>query len=179
MTDVFRFDEAVAVLERTPPMLDAWLRGMPASWLDLHTEGPESFSPRDVLGHLIGGERTDWMARARIIVEHGESRPFDPFDRFAFRAETSGKDIGELLDTFAALRGANLAALAALRLTEADLARRGRHPDPSFGPVTLGQLLATWVVHDLSHTAQIARVMGKRYDAAVGPWRAYLPMLTR
>jgi len=175
----FRLDEATAVLQRTPALLDAWLRGVDDAWLDARTEGPESFSPRDVVGHLIGGERTDWMARVRIILEHGESRPFDPFDRFAFRREIEGEITGDLLDTFASLRSANLDALRALRLTEVDLAKRGRHPDASFARVTLGQLLATWVVHDLSHVAQIARVMGKRYQDDVGPWRAYLPMLGR
>jgi len=175
----FRLAEAEAQLAATPAMLDAWLRGANDAWLDARTEGPESFSPRDVLGHLIGGERTDWMVRARIILEHGENRAFDPFDRVAFKRESAGAKVGTLLDEFARLRGANLAALRAMALTPADLARRGRHPDPSFGPVTMSQLLATWVVHDLSHVAQIARVMGKRYTGEVGPWTAYLPLLTR
>ena len=178
MSAAFALGEALALLERTPPALDAWLRGAPEAWLDARTEGPESFSPRDVLGHLIGGERTDWIPRARIILQHGESRPFDPFDRFAFKRE-AGKPIGSLLDEFARLRRDNLAALRDLQLAPADLDRRGRHPDASFGPVTLRQLLATWVVHDLSHLAQVARVMGKRYADDVGPWRAYLPMLKR
>ncbi len=130
-----------------------------------------------MLGHLIGGERTDWMPRTRMILEQGESAAFEPFDRFAFRAELAGASLDGLLRTFADLRRANLEALAALALTPADLERRGRHP--ALGPVTLGQLLATWVVHDLSHLAQIARVMGKRYLDDVGPWRAYLPMLDR
>jgi hypothetical protein len=178
---VIGFDlfEAQAQLERTPALLNAWLRGAGDAWLDARSEGPESFSPRDVVGHLIGGERTDWMVRARIILEPGGARPFDPFDRVAFKREGAGKSIGALLDEFALLRRANLHALRALALTPADLVRRGRHPDPSFGVVTLGQLLATWVVHDLSHVAQIARVMGKRYSEDVGPWKAYLPMLTR
>jgi hypothetical protein len=171
--------EALERLERTPATLDAWLRGASDAWLDARTEGPESFSPRDVVGHLIGGERTDWMVRARIILEHGESHPFDPFDRTAFKQESAGQSIADLLDEFARLRRDNLDALRAMALTTTDLARRGRHPDPSFGAVTLGQLLATWVVHDLSHVAQIARVMGKRYTEAVGPWKAYLPMLAR
>ena len=174
----FAIGEALALLERTPPALDGWLRGAPEAWLDVRTEGPESFSPRDVLGHLIGGERTDWIPRARIILQHGESRAFDPFDRFAFKRE-AGQPIGALLDEFARLRRDNLTTLRDLQLAPADLDRRGRHPDSSFGPVTLRQLLATWVVHDLSHLAQIARVMGKRYAEDVGPWQAYLPMLTR
>lgn len=175
----FNVPEAVEILERTPALLDAWLRDLPDAWLDARPEGPESFSPRDVVGHLIDGERTDWMVRAKILLEHGETRAFDPFDRFGFRRETEGKSTNELLDEFARLRRENLARLHALKLTATDLLQRGRHPDPSFGPVTLGQLLATWVVHDLSHLAQIARVMGKRYMDDVGPWKAYLPMLNR
>ena len=171
-------DDAVAVLEATPRQLDAWLRDLPDAWLDARTEGPESFSPRDVLGHLISGECTDWIPRARMILQHGESRAFEPFDRFGFRKE-GGQGIGALLDEFARLRRENLAALSDLKLAPADLERRGRHPDKSFPPVTLKQLLATWVVHDLSHVAQIARVMGKRYGDDVGPWQAFLPMLTR
>jgi hypothetical protein len=175
----FDLGEAVAILGRTPWVLDAWLRDLPDAWLDARTEGPDTFSPRDVVGHLIGGERTDWIPRARIILEHGDARAFDPFDRFAFRKEIADRGIGEMLDDFARLRGVNIGTLRAMKLTPSDLERRGRHPDASFGPVTLEQLLATWVVHDLSHMAQIARVMGKRYAAAVGPWQAYLPMLTR
>ena len=175
----FDLDEAQALLARTPPLLDAWLRGLDDAWLDVRTEGPDSFSPRDVLGHLIGGERTDWIPRARIILEQGEAQPFEPFDRVAFKRESAGKSIAELLFEFTALRQANLDTLSAFQLNASDLARRGRHPDPSFGPVTLDQLIATWVVHDLSHVAQIARVMGKRYTEDVGPWKAYLPMLTR
>jgi len=170
---------AVAVLERTPGVLVAWLRGLPDAWLDARPEGPESFSPRDVLGHLISAEREDWIPRARIILEHGERRAFEPFDRFAFRREIEGRSLEELLDDFARLREAGLADLAELRLTAGDLARTGRHPDPGIGTVTLGHLLATWVVHDLSHLGQIARVMGKRYAEAVGPWAPYLPMLKR
>ena len=119
------------------------------------------------------------MVRARIIKEHGEKRTFEPFDRLGFKRESAGKSMDQLLDEFARLRTDNLVALRALALTPADMALRGSHPDPSFEAVTLGQLLATWVAHDLSHVAQIARVMGKRYSEDVGPWRQYLPMLTR
>jgi hypothetical protein len=171
--------DAVAVLERTPAVLDAWLRGTPDSWIDARTEGPDSFSPRDVLGHLISGERGDWIPRMRIILAHGETRAFDPFDRFGFRTEIAGKSAAELVDAFASLRQQSLADLRALDLTTADLARVGRHPDPSFGRVTLANLLSTWTVHDLSHIGQIARVMAKRYGDAAGPWKAYLPILTR
>ena len=168
-------EEASALLARTPWLLDGWLRGMPEAWLDARTEGEKTFTARDVLGHLISAERDDWIPRARIILEHGEARAFDPFERFDFPRGS----VNDLLDEFTRLRGASLGTLQAMRLTSADLAKRGRHPDPSFGPVTLGQLLSTWVVHDLSHVAQIARVMGKRYGDDVGPWKAYLPMLTR
>lgn len=172
----FRLDDALAVLERTPAVLDAWLRGLPDAFL-LADEGEGTFSPREVVGHLIHGERTDWMARARIILEQGEARPFDPYDRFAQRREMEGKSTDRLLGELADLRKSNLAELRGWRLGAIELSRRGTHP--ALGTVTLGQLLATWVVHDLSHIAQIARVMGKRYRADVGPWAEYLPMLTR
>jgi len=173
----FQLEEAVAVLERTPAVLEAWLGGLPDAWLDTRPEGPESFSPRDVLGHLIGGERKDWIVRSRMILDHGEWATFTPFDRVAFRQEIGGKTPGELLAMFAALRRQSLATLAGWSLGPADLAKRGRHPD--FGPVTLEQLLATWVAHDLGHLGQIARVMAKRYRVEVGPWAQYLPILTR
>lgn len=168
--------EAVPVLERTPAILDAWLRDLPDPWIRVN-EGPDTFSAFDVLGHLIHGERADWIARARIIREHGESRPFDKFDRFAMYRESEGKTLNDLLDAFAELRRANLDTLAGWRLTPQDLERRGTHPE--LGAVTLGQLLATWVAHDLGHLGQVARVMAKRYKTDVGPWVAYLPILTR
>jgi uncharacterized damage-inducible protein DinB len=171
-----RFDlaEGIAVLERTPRVLRTLLAGLPDGFTRA-TEGPDTWSPFDVVGHLIHGERTDWMARLELILSAGETRPFTPFDRFAQFEASRGKSLGVLLDTFQALREDNLARLASLRLSPADLDRRGRHPE--LGPVTLGQLLATWVAHDLSHLGQIARVMGKVYTEAVGPWVAYLPML--
>ena len=175
-TPSFSLVEAEGILERTPRVLTVLLDGLPDSWLDERNEGADSFSPRDVVGHLIGGERTDWMARVRIIIEHGESKPFHPFDRFAFRTEAAAP-IGTLLRTFAELRARSLTDLRALNLTPASLEKKGVHP--AFGPVTLGQLLATWVVHDLSHLAQIERVLGRRYRVDVGPWREYLPMLDR
>ena len=168
-------DEAVAVLQRTPATLDALLCGLPAGWIAAH-EGGDTWSPFDVLGHLIHGERTDWLARMCIILEHGEARPFDTFDRFAQFAESKGRTLDELLDEFAALRRDNLAQLAALHLKPGDLARQGRHP--SLGPVTLGNLLATWVAHDLDHLTQIARVMARQYSDEVGPWRAYLRVIS-
>jgi hypothetical protein len=129
------------------------------------------------VGHLIHGERTDWITRTEILLTHGESRPFTPFDRFAQFEASRGKTLSELLDTFAEARASSLSRLDSLRLTAEDMDRRGRHPE--LGSVTLGELLATWVAHDLSHLAQIARVMGRQYTEAVGPWRAYLPMLNR
>jgi hypothetical protein len=167
----FVMDEAVAILSRTPAALDALLRGLPDGWIAAN-EGPETWSPFDVVGHLIHGDRADWLTRARIILEHGEARPFDSFDRLAQFNESRGKSLDALLDEFAAIRRDTLRELAALRLTAADLDRRGRHP--VFGTVTLGQLLATWVAHDLDHLSQISRVLARQYSDAVGPWRAYL-----
>ncbi|HEY0969659.1 MAG TPA: DinB family protein [Gemmatimonadales bacterium] len=165
-----------AILERTPQVLRAMLAGLPPEWTDA-TEGPETWSPAVVVGHLIHGERTDWIPRARIILAQGADRRFEPFDRFAQLRESAGRPLAELLDEFAELRRENLATLAAWRLTDAQLALEGEHP--ALGPVTLRQLLATWVAHDLSHVAQVARVMAKQYRDAVGPWRAYLPIMDR
>lgn len=171
-----RFDLALAlpVLERTPSVLRALLEALPPEWTGAR-DGEESWSPFDVVGHLIHGERTDWMPRAEMILREGESRSFPPFDRFAQFQASQGRSLTELLDTFAELRRANLERLRGLALTPADLERRGRHPE--FGPVTLSQHLATWVAHDLSHIRQIVRVMGRQYAEAAGPWTAYLPML--
>lgn len=172
----FDLTAAVPVLERTPHALRAMLAGLPPAWTDA-TEGPDTWSPYDVVGHLIHGERTDWIARARIVLAQGEDRRFTPYDRFAQFRESQGKSLADLLDEFAALRAENLATLAGWRLTEAQLDLVGAHP--AFGAVTLRQLLATWVAHDLGHVAQVARVMAKQYRDAVGPWRAYLPVLDR
>ncbi|MDX1419375.1 MAG: DinB family protein [Rubricoccaceae bacterium] len=170
----FDFDDALAILARTPAVLDAWLRGLPDAWTRAD-EGPGTWSPYDVVGHLIHGEQTDWLPRTRILLDHGEARPFDPFDRFAQERESAGQPLDALLDRFAALRAQNLDGLRALGLTDADLARRGTHPE--LGLVTLEQLLATWTAHDLGHLSQIARVMAKRYRDAIGPWAAYLPVV--
>ncbi len=174
----FSVADATAVLARTPASLDALLRGLPQSWVYCN-EGKDTWSAFDIMGHLIVGERTDWMPRARIILEHGlekgEARAFDPFDRFAQEKESQGKSLEQLLDEFALLRGENLAALEALNLQPEDLTRRGRHP--ALGAVTLSQLLATWVVHDLTHLHQLSRVMAHQYRDAVGPWSAYLGVL--
>ncbi|HVF44965.1 MAG TPA: DinB family protein [Pyrinomonadaceae bacterium] len=165
--------DAVAVLARTPASLTALLEGLPETWVNA-TEGGETWSPYDVVGHLIHGERTDWIPRARHILA-GESRPFDEFDRTAQFEGSRGRSLGELLSTFAEARRENVAALAAMNLTEEDMSRKGLHPE--LGEVTLGQLLATWVVHDLDHVGQVARVMAKAYAGAVGPWGAYLSIL--
>lgn len=172
----FTFEEAKPILARTPAVVRALLEGLPDSWTRA-TEGPDTWSPFDVVGHLIHGERTDWIERTEVLLTHGETRPFTPFDRFAQFEASRGKTLPQLLDTFAELRAANLARLDSLRVKPKDLDRRGLHPE--LGPVTLRELLATWVAHDLSHIAQIARVMGSQYTEAVGPWRAYLPMLSR
>ncbi len=180
----FSLTEAVALLARTPATLDALLRGLPDVWVHGNEgrikEGgsrdeKDTWSPFDIVGHLIVGERTDWMPRARIILEHGEARPFDPFDRFAQVKESQGKSLGQLLDDFARLRKENLATLQALNLQPEDLTRRGKHPE--LGAVTLSELVATWAVHDLTHLHQISRVMAHQYRDAVGPWSAYLGVL--
>lgn len=172
----FELEQAMTVLSRTPAVLDDWLRGLPAPWTDCN-EGPETFSPFEVVGHLIHGERTDWMARGQRILEDGEQREFEAFDRFAHRQACGGKRLDHLLDEFSKLRGANLTHLRVLRLDSKRLSLRGRHP--TFGSVTLRQLLSTRVVHDLGHIGQIARVMSKRYSEEVGPWREFLPVLRR
>jgi hypothetical protein len=170
----FRFDDAFPVLERTPAVLRELLLGLPPSWTDA-VEGPGTWSPFDVVGHLIHGERSDWIPRVEHILRHGESVPFARFDREAMFVESKGRSLPELLDTFAQLRAESLGRLAALQLTETDLARRGTHPE--FGAVTMGQLLATWTAHDLGHIAQVVRVMARQYTDTVGPWRAYLSLL--
>lgn len=169
----FNLDEAIAFLGRTPATLDTQLRGLPDLWVR-RNEGKETWSAFDILGHLVSGERHDWMPRARIILESGDSRAFDPFDRFA-QLKESEKSFEQLLDEFASLRRNNLAELQALNIGPDDLARRGRHP--SLGAVTLSELLATWVVHDLTHMHQLSRVMAHQYRDVVGPWNVYLGVL--
>jgi hypothetical protein len=170
----FELATGVSVLERTPHALRAMLEGLPEAWTDA-TEGPETWSPYIVVGHLIHGERTDWIPRAQIILAQGSNRRFTPYDRFAQFRESQGKSLSNLLDEFAKLRAENLATLAGWRLTDAQLSLEGEHPE--FGPVTLRQLLATWVAHDLGHLVQVTRVMAKQYRDAVGPWRAYLSVM--
>jgi hypothetical protein len=170
----FHLDYTIDVLERTPDTLGTMLRGLPDAWTT-GNEGPETWSPYDVMGHLIHGECTDWIPRARIILAQGSSVRFEPFDRFAMLAASGGRPLGELLDTFATLRGENLVTLRGWRLTAPQLALRGDHPE--LGSVTLSQHLATWTVHDLTHIAQIGRTMAKQYREAVGPWRRYFSAL--
>lgn len=172
----FDLTNGLLVLERTPQTLRAMLAGLPSAWTD-GTEGPETWSPYVIVGHLIHGERTDWIPRAKLILAQGIQRRFTPYDRFAQFQESQGKSLAVLLDEFEQLRAENLAILTSLRITEAQLALEGEHPE--FGPVTLRQLLATWVAHDLGHVAQTARVMAKQYREAIGPWRAYLPVMDR
>ncbi|HME73462.1 MAG TPA: DinB family protein [Myxococcota bacterium] len=167
--------EATALLARTPGILNAWLRGLPEGWLVAH-EGGETWSPTDVVGHLIHGERTDWIPRVHRILEHGDSLAFDPYDRFAQFREFVGMSLPDLLDEFARAREANLRDFASLMLDDAALDRPGLHP--SLGAVTLRQLLAAWVAHDLDHVTQIARVMAMQYADEVGPWRAYLRVIS-
>jgi hypothetical protein len=166
--------EVVAVLTRTPAVLTALLRGLPDAWVTCN-EGEETWNAFDIVGHLVFGERTDWMVRVRVLLEHGEARPFDPFDRFAQRRASQESSLEQLLQQFAQLRAENLAALEALDLQPDDLGRHGRHP--ALGVVTLAELLATWVVHDLTHLHQLSRVMAHQYRDTVGPWSAYLGVL--
>jgi len=167
----FDLTTAVPVLERTPASLEALLVGLPGSWTDVN-EGPESWTVPEIVAHLIHGERDDWVPRARHLLQWGTSRPFTPFDRTFGFAEARARPLAELVREFARCRRESLDALAALRLTSSDLAREGRHPE--FGVVTLGQHLATWVAHDLTHISQIVRVMAVQYREAVGPWSRYL-----
>ena len=164
--DAFHLGEGIALLERTPRVLHTLLDGLPACWSETRP-APDAWTPREVVAHLIHGERTDWLPRARHILQHGASVPFDPFDRAGHAADAE-RPLPELLATFAALRAESLAALQSLHLQPADLDRTGRHP--ALGPVTLRQLLATWVLHDLNHEDQILRAMAQRWGLHAGPW---------
>ena len=170
----FDLDQAIEVLERTPTVLRAMLMGLSDGWIH-GNYGADTFSPFDVVGHLITGEKTDWMIRARLILEKGPSQPFAKYDRYAQFEESRGKSLTQLLDEFERTRKANVAALRNLRLTPRELATRGMHS--ALGEVTLEQLLAAWVAHDLNHLAQTAKAMATQYEEAVGPWRQYLGIL--
>ncbi|MCX6611713.1 MAG: DinB family protein [Acidobacteria bacterium] len=167
-------EECLPILNRTPATLNALLRDLPNVWTDAN-EGPDTWSPYTVLGHLIHGEQTDWFPRVKVILEHGPARTFDPYDREAQFRVTEPKSMNQLLDEFAALRQENLNQLRALNLQPEHLNLTGTHP--VFGPVTLRQLLATWTTHDLAHVLQISRVMAKRYRHEVGPWAQYLSVM--
>ena len=175
-TERFTLDEARQILEATPRTLEALLSGLDSGWTTAN-EGPDTWSAFDIVGHLVHGEETDWIARARIILEGGPDAVFESFDRFAQFERFADASLEDLLKRFRSLRAANLETLESWAITEEQLDLPGRHPE--LGPVTLQQLLATWAVHDLGHIAQIARVMTKRYTADVGPWREYLPILYR
>ncbi len=170
----FKIQDAIRTLAQTPATIREMFKGLPEEWIT-RNEGPDTWSPYDVLGHLIHGERTDWIARARIILEYGLLKPFDPFDRNAQFVESRGKSVVELMDTFGELRRENIRVLQEMKLSPSDLDKQGMHP--ALGVVTLRQLLATWVVHDMDHIAQISRVAGKQYAGEVGPWQAYLGIL--
>ena len=171
----FDLNKSYGILERTPTVLKTLLSDLHDDWI-MNNEGPETFSPYDVIGHLIHGEKTDWATRAKIILEFGLSKPFTPWDRFAQHEESKGKSLLQLLDEFARVRKENLDWLKSLNLTETDLDKKGMHP--KLGEVTLRNLLSTWVVHDLTHIAQITRVMAKQYKGEMGPWPEFFRILS-
>ncbi|MGB5895930.1 MAG: DinB family protein [Ignavibacteriaceae bacterium] len=170
----FNLKEATEILERTSTVLISLLSGLSDKWI-YNNEGGESWNPFDIVGHMIHGEKKDWIQRAKIILEYGEEKPFEPFDRFAQFKDSEDKTLNDLLEEFAKLRKENIDVLNKLNLDENDFNKTGIHPD--FGKVTLKQLLSTWVVHDLSHIRQISRVMAKQYKNGIGPWEKYLPVI--
>ncbi len=171
---IYNLEKSIPILERTPTVVRHLLQGLHPDWL-MNNEGPDTFSPYDVMGHLVHGEKTDWTARVKLILESGVKKPFEEFDRFAMYEESKGKTISDLFDEFDKLRTANIQWLRSLSPGEEDLLKKGLHP--GLGEVTLQNLLATWVVHDLTHIAQICRVMAKQYKEAVGPWGEYFRIL--
>jgi hypothetical protein len=171
----YNLERSYQILERTPSVLKTLLTGLDNEWT-MNNEGPETFSPYDVIGHLIHGEKTDWAARTKIILEFGLSKPFTPWDRFAQYKESKGKTLDQLLRQFKKVRKNNIDWLRSLNLSETDLDKKGTHP--SLGEVTLRNLLATWVVHDLTHIAQITRVMAKQYKEEMGPWPQFFRILS-
>jgi DinB superfamily len=167
--------QSIEILERTPAILKALLAGLSDEWV-MNNEGPDTFSPYDIIGHLIHGEKTDWVTRAKIILEHGTAKPFTSWDRFAQYEESKGKNLQQLIDKFEAVRNENMLWFKSLNLSETDFDKKGMHP--TLGKVTLRNLLATWVVHDLTHTAQITRVMAKQYKEEMGPWPEFFRILS-
>jgi hypothetical protein len=172
----FDLNKSLEILERTPLVLEAMLSGLSEEWIRSN-EGPETWSPYDVIGHLIYGEKTDWIPRMEIILSQKADRSFQPFDRFAQLAENTNKTLTQLLEDFKTLRKQNIEQLRSKNLTQDDFALTGKHP--AFGEVTLAQLLSTWAVHDLNHISQISRVMAKQYKDEVGPWFEYLGILKK
>lgn len=170
----FELNQAMEVLQRTPDVLRSLLGGLSDGWI-YNNYGENTFSPFDVVGHLIHGEETDWLVRTHVILEHGQAKPFAPFDRYAMYEASKGKTLTQLLEEFAQLREKNLNELRALNLTPEKLDKLGTHP--ALGPVTLRQLLATWVSHDLNHLHQIAKAMAYQYRLEVGPWKQYLTFM--
>lgn len=170
----FSIDKTIEILERTPGILDNLLRGLSGDWT-MFNEGPGTWSPYDIVGHLIHGEKTDWIPRINIILSASPDKEFTPFDRFAQFTDSKGKTIGQLLDEFQTLREKNIEWLHSAKLSEEDLMKTGIHPE--FGVVSLKELLATWVAHDLNHISQATRVMAKQYKSEAGPWVAYLKIL--
>ena len=171
---VFSLDHSIEILERTPLVIEQILLGIDESWT-MNNEGPDSFSPFDVLGHLIDGEETDWILRATLIRTSGEFVPFESYDRFRHYDRNKGKSVAELVAEFKTLRTKNISTVKNWNLTVDDLNLKGVHPE--LGQVTLRQLLSTWVVHDLGHISQTVRVMAKQYRSEVGPWKEYLTIL--
>jgi hypothetical protein len=167
-------NHTISLLSRTTAALNALLRDLPETWT-FRNEGENTWGTFDVIGHLIHAERTNWMPRAKVILKFGEAKQFEPFDRWAQKRESEGKSLGQLLDEFATLRSESLAELRALNLGQKEFERRGKHP--ALGVVTLSQLLATWVAHDLNHLHQISRIMAHQYREAAGPWSAYLGVM--
>lgn len=172
----FDLNKSISVLENTPMVLKSLLSGLSEEWTH-NNEGPETWSPFDVVGHLVHGERTDWIPRIFIIMNDSEEKTFTPFDRFAQFEESKGKTLEDLLNEFETLRDQNLQQLKSFGFTESELQRKGIHPE--LGEVTLSQVIATWVTHDLGHIAQISRVMAKQYKNEVGPWTAYISILSK
>jgi hypothetical protein len=172
---IYSVTKSIEILERTPAVLQALLAGLSDEWV-MNNEGPETFSPFDVVGHLINGEKTDWTARIKMILQYGDAKPFERWDRFAQYENSKGKTLQQLLDDFAAIRKENMIWFKSLNLTENDFERKGMHP--VLGSVTLRNLLSTWVVHDLTHIAQITRVMAKQYKTEMGPWPEFFRILS-
>ena len=168
-------ERSIEILERTPRVLRTLLEGLPNEWV-MENEGPDTFSPFDVIGHLIHGEKTDWRIRTTMILEHGSDRSFPPFDRFAQNEESRGKTLSQLLDEFEILRAGNMDWFKSLELSDEELCRQGLHP--VLGKVTLKNLLSTWVIHDLTHIAQVTRVMAKQYKGEMGPWLEFFRIMS-